>query len=184
MGSSTPQSVIGAEANELRSVAVWRPDAWGSECAILPLVSDEYDRGYEDEYEVETADRRSGDQRREAFRIAMKHACVRGRADGALLRARRHLGAGPATRSRAALHARVKVYLRLVIPSYGATPKPTEMELSAEVVRVEGGLTGLQLVDLQPHQTRAVRELVHGHQRRLLAEHPAALDRRQSWLQR
>ncbi len=43
----------------------------------------------------------------------------------------------------------VKVFFRLVIPSYGATPKPTEMELAAEVVRVEGGYTGLRFVRLR-----------------------------------
>ena len=49
----------------------------------------------------------------------------------------------------------VKVFFRLVIPSYGATPKPTEIELVAEVVRVEGGYTGLQFVALE--QTRPAR---------------------------
>ena len=79
----------------------------------------------------------------------------------------------------------VKIHFRLVIPSYGATLNPEEMELAAEVVRVEDGFTGLKLTDLQLHQTRAVRELVHSHQRRLLlAERPAAVDRRKRWLQR
>jgi PilZ domain len=148
-------------------------------------VSDEYDDGYEDEYELETADRRSGDQRREAFRIAMNMSvyvdepmeryCELVDISVLGLRLDRELPCTPG----------VKIYFRLVIPSYGATPKPTEMELSAEVVRVEGGFTGLQLVELQLHQTRAVRDLVHSHQRRLLlAERPAALDRRQTWLQR
>ena len=79
----------------------------------------------------------------------------------------------------------ITVFFRLVIPSYGAPPKPIELELVAEVVRVEGGFTGLQFSRLEPSQTRAIRELVHSHQRRLLlATRPAALDRRKSWLQR
>jgi hypothetical protein len=52
-------------------------------------------------------------------------------------------------------------------------------------VRVDDGFTGLRFLRMEVDQTKAVRELVHGHQRRLLlAERPAALDRRKSWLQR
>jgi hypothetical protein len=152
---------------------------------MLRRVSDEYEDGYEDDYVVESSDRRSGDQRREAFRIGMNMPvyvdepmetyCELVDISVLGLRFDRELPCTPG----------VKVYFRLVIPSYGATPKPTEVELSAEVVRVEDGFTGLRLIDLQLDQTRAVRDLVHGHQRRLLlAERPAALDRRQSWLQR
>ncbi len=79
----------------------------------------------------------------------------------------------------------VAIDFRLVIPTYGATPKPEELELYAQVVRVEDGFTGLRFLHLEIDQTRAVRELVHGHQRRLLlAERPAALDRRKRWLHR
>jgi hypothetical protein len=79
----------------------------------------------------------------------------------------------------------VEVEFRLEVPTYGATPKPEELELFAEVVRVDDGFTGLRFLRMEIDQTRAVRELVHGHQRRLLlAERPAALDRRKSWLQR
>jgi hypothetical protein len=79
----------------------------------------------------------------------------------------------------------VTITFRLEIPTYGATPKPEEIELFAEVLRIDGGFTGLRFVRLELDQTRAVRELVHGHQRRLLlAERPAALDRRKRWLQR
>lgn len=144
-------------------------------------MSDEY----EDGYEVEIADRRSGDQRRDAFRISMnmpvyvdepmERYCELVDVSVLGLRLDRELPCTPG----------VTVFFRLVIPSYGATPKPTELELVAEVVRVEGGYTGLQFTRLEQDQTRAVRELVHGHQRRLLlATRPAALDRRKSWLQR
>ena len=79
----------------------------------------------------------------------------------------------------------VEIAFRLEVPTYGATPKPEELELFAEVVRVDDGFTGLRFLRLELDVTRAVRELVHGHQRRLLlAERPAALDRRRSWLQR
>ena len=148
-------------------------------------MSDGFDDGYEDQYEIETADRRSGDQRREAFRVGMnlpvyvdepmERYCELVDISVLGLRLDRELPCTPG----------VKVFFRLEIPSYGATPKPTEMELAAEVVRVEGGFTGLRFARLEFHQTRAIRELVHGHQRRLLlAERPAALDRRRSWLQR
>jgi len=148
-------------------------------------VTDAYDDGYEAGYEPANADRRSGDQRRDAFRIGMKlpvyvdepmeRYCELVDISVLGLRLDRELPCTPG----------VTVFFRLEIPSYGATPKPTEMELVAEVVRVEDGFTGLRFERLETHQTRAVRELVHGHQRRLLlAERPAALDRRQSWLQR
>ncbi len=79
----------------------------------------------------------------------------------------------------------IEVVFRLEVPTYGATPKPQELELFAEVVRVDDGYTGLRFLRLAVDETRAVRELVHGHQRRLLlASRPAALDRRRSWLQR
>lgn len=77
------------------------------------------------------------------------------------------------------------IEFRLEIPSYGATPKPEQLELFAEVLRIGRGFTGLRFPRLELDQTRAVRELVHGHQRRLLlAERPAALDRRKRWLKR
>ena len=140
---------------------------------------------YEEELQVASGDRRSGEQRREAFRIAMnmpvyvdepmERYCELVDISVLGLRLDRELPCTPG----------VRVYFRLVVPSYGATPKPTEMELTAEVVRVEDGFTGLRFLDLELHQTRAVRELVHGQQRRLLlAERPAALDRRQRWLHR
>lgn len=149
-------------------------------------MSDEYtDDQYVDDYEIESPDRRSGEQRREAFRIAMnmpvyvdepmERYCELVDISVLGLRLDRELPCTPG----------VRIYFRLVIPTYGASTKPAEMDLSGEVVRVEKGFTGLRLVGLEHHQTRAVRELVHGHQRRLLlAERPAALDRRQSWLQR
>ncbi len=148
-------------------------------------MSGEYDDGYEDEYEVESADRRSGDQRREVFRVGMNRPvyvdepmeryCELVDISVLGLRLDRELPCTPG----------IKIWFRLVIPTFGATPEPDELELCAEVVRVEGGFTGLRLVDLQLHQTRAVRRLVQEHQRLLLlAERPAALDRRESWLQR
>lgn len=136
-------------------------------------------------YGVEIADRRSGDQRREAFRIAMQMPvqmdhpmalyCELVDISVLGLRIDRELPCTPG----------VTVEFRLVIPSYGATLKPDELELIAEVVRVEEGFTGLSFVALEHDQAHAVRELVHGHQRRLLlAERPAALDRRRGWLRR
>ena len=146
-------------------------------------MSDEYDDRAE--YEVDNPDRRAGGQRREAFRIGMnlpvyvddpmERYCELVDISVLGLRFDRELPCTPG----------VKIHFRLVIPSYGATLDPEEMELAAEVVRVEEGFTGLRLIDLQLHQTRAVRALVHDHQRRLLlAERPAALDRRQRWLHR
>lgn len=135
--------------------------------------------------ELEIADRRSGEQRREAFRIGMSMPvyvddpmqCYCELVDISVLGLRfdRELPCTPG----------VQIGFRLVIPSYGATRRPRELELCAEVVRIEGGFTGLRFVDLELDQTRAVRELVHGQQRRLLlAARPAALDRRRSWLRR
>jgi hypothetical protein len=139
----------------------------------------------QDPYGVEIADRRSGEQRREAFRIAMRMPvyidhpmelyCELVDISVLGLRIDRELPATPG----------VSVEFRLMIPTYGATPKPDELSLYAEVVRVEDGFTGLRFVALQHDEVRAVRELVHGHQRRLLlAEKPAALDRRRGWLRR
>ena len=144
--------------------------------------------GYEAEIEgrgPEVSDRRSGEQRREAFRVSMNLPvyidapmelyCELVDISVLGLRFDRELPCTPG----------VTVGFRLVIPTYGATPKPDELELHAQVVRVEDGFTGLRFLPLEIAQTRAVRELVHGHQRRLLlAERPAALDRRRSWLQR
>jgi hypothetical protein len=77
------------------------------------------------------------------------------------------------------------IIFRLEIPTYGATPKPDELELFAEILRIDAGFTGLRFRRLAIEQMRAVRELVHGHQRRLLlAARPAALDRRRNWLPR
>ena len=151
----------------------------GDKCAILPAMTDQ------DPYGVEIADRRSGDQRREAFRVAMNMAvhvdhpmqlyCELVDISVLGLRIDRELPCTPG----------VMVEFRLLIPTYGAAPKPTELSLCAEVVRVEGGFTGLRFAALEHDETRAVRELVHGHQRRLLlADRPAALDRRRGWLRR
>lgn len=133
----------------------------------------------DDPYGVEIEERRSGEQRREAFRIGMKMAvhvdapmqCYCELVDISVLGMRidRDLPCTPG----------VKIDFRLVIPSYGATLVPDELPLFAEVVRVEQDYTGLRFVDLTFGETRAVRELVHDHQRRLLqAARPAALDRR------
>jgi PilZ domain len=138
-----------------------------------------------DDYEHDNAERRSGGQRREAFRIGMRLPvyvdepmelyCELVDISVLGLRFDRELPCTPA----------VTIVFRLEIPTYGATPKPEQIELFAEVLRIDGGFTGLRFVRLELDQTRAVRELVHGHQRRLLlAERPAALDRRKHWLQR
>jgi hypothetical protein len=138
-----------------------------------------------EEFPAEPSDRRSGDQRREAFRVSMNLPVY---VDEPLelycelvdisvlgLRFDRELPCSPG----------IEVVFRLEVPTYGATPKPQELELFAEVVRVDDGYTGLRFLRLAVDETRAVRELVHGHQRRLLlASRPAALDRRRSWLQR
>ena len=138
-----------------------------------------------EEFEVESSDRRSGEQRREAFRVSMNLPvyvdepmelyCELVDISVLGLRFDRELPCSPG----------VEVEFRLEVPTYGATPKPEELELFAEVVRVEDGFTGLRFLRMEVDEVRAVRELVHGHQRRLLlAERPAALDRRRSWLQR
>jgi hypothetical protein len=146
-------------------------------CAILARVSDEY--------ELEIADRRSGEQRREAFRIGMRLPvyvdepvelyCELVDISVLGLRFDRELPCPPGT----------TIIFRLEIPTYGATPKPDELELFAEVLRIDAGFTGLRFRRLAIEQMRAVRELVHGHQRRLLlAARPAALDRRRNGLPR
>lgn len=135
--------------------------------------------------EAEMSDRRAGGQRRDAFRISMNLPVY---VDAPMevycelvdisvlgLRFDRELPCTPG----------VAIDFRLEIPTYGATPKPDELELYARVVRVEDGFTGLRFMRLEIDQARAVRELVHGHQRRLLlAERPAAVDRRRRWLGR
>jgi hypothetical protein len=144
---------------------------------MLARVSDEYKPGL--------AERRSGHQRREAFRVGMRLPvyvdepmelyCELVDISVLGLRFDRELPCSPA----------VVIGFRLEIPTYGATPKPDELELTAEVLRVDDGFTGLRFRHLQLEQMQAVRELVHGHQRRLLlAARPAALDRRQGWLPR
>jgi PilZ domain len=62
----------------------------------------------------------------------------------------------------------VKIKFTLEIPNYGVE-KPEEIELRGEVVRVNGGNTGLRFVELTVDQTRAVRELVNEQQRMILA---------------
>ncbi len=165
----------------------------GPECAILQrLPKIETDdlmepgsEGTPNPYGVELEERRSGEQRREAFRIAMSLAvfvddpmelyCELVDISVLGLRLDRELPCTPG----------VQVEFRLEIPTYGATLKPREVGLCAEVVRVGDGFTGLRFVALEPSETRAVRELVHGQQRLLLlARRPAALDRRRGWLQR
>lgn len=134
---------------------------------------------------VEIADRRSGIQRREAFRIRMSMSvhidspmqlyCEL--VDISVLGARldRELPCTPG----------VKVEFRIVIPSYGATPNPTELALYAEVVRLDDRSTGMRFIEMTPDEARAVRELVHGQQRRLLlASRKATLDRRDNGLYR
>jgi hypothetical protein len=136
-------------------------------------------------YDVDRSERRSGYQRREAFRIGMhlpvyvdepmELYCELVDISVLGLRFDREL---PCT-------AGVTIHFRLEIPTYGATPKPEQLELFAEVLRVDSDFTGLRFRRLEIEQMRAVRELVHGHQRRLLlAARPAALDRRRNWLPR
>ncbi len=142
-------------------------------------------RRVEEEHIAEMRDRRAGGQRREAFRVAlrlpvyvdepMELYCELVDISVLGLRLDRELPCSPG----------ITILFRLEIPTYGATPKPDELELHAEVVRLARGCTGLRFLRLDMDQTRAVRELVHGHQRRLLlAERPAAVDRRRRWLQR
>lgn len=136
-------------------------------------------------YDVERSERRSGFQRREAFRIGMNLPvyvdepmelyCELVDISVLGLRFDRELPCPPGA----------TILFRLEIPSYGATPKPEQLELAGEVLRVDAGYTGLRFRRLEVEPMRAVRELVHGHQRRLLlASRPAALDRRRSWPQR
>ena len=161
------------------------PTHGGSGCAILAGVSDQPGSEAKDPYGSEIVERRSGEQRREAFRVHLRMSvlvdepmeCYCELVDISVLGLRldRELPCTP----------RVTVHLRLVIPTYGETPAPRELELVAETVRVEDGHMGLRFVRLDHDQTRAVRELVHSHQRRLLlARRPAAMDRRRGWLAR
>jgi c-di-GMP-binding flagellar brake protein YcgR len=129
--------------------------------------------------EVKLAERRTGEQRREAFRIRMKMPvhidepmqlyCEL--VDISVLGARldRELPCTPG----------VIMTFRVVIPSYGATRDLVEIELRAEVMRVDRDSTGIRFVEMTHGDARAVRELVHGQQRRLLlASRRAAVDRR------
>lgn len=135
-------------------------------------------------FDGERSERRSGLQRREAFRTGMKLPvyvdepmelyCELVDISVLGLRFDRALPCAAGT----------MIFFRLEIPSYGATPKPEQLELAAEALRIDVGYTGLRFRRLEIEQMRAVRELVHGHQRRLLlAARPAALDRRRSRLQ-
>jgi c-di-GMP-binding flagellar brake protein YcgR len=109
-----------------------------------------------------------GIQRREAFRVGM-HLSVHVESpmkmycelvDISILGARfdRELPCTPG----------VKIRFLLEIPNYGVD-KPEELELRGEVVRVNGGNTGLRFVELTIEQTRAVRDLVNEQQRMILA---------------
>jgi PilZ domain len=131
------------------------------------------------------AERRTGNQRRDAFRILMKMPvhidspmqlyCEL--IDMSVLGARfdRELPCTPG----------VKIRFRLVIPSYGATPDPLELELRAEVMRVDDHNTGIRFIELTTGEARAVRELVQGQQRRLLlAARWPTVDRRVNTLYR
>jgi hypothetical protein len=151
--------------------------AVAGKCAILARVSDRYELG--------ATERRSGYQRREAFRIGMNLPvyvdepmelyCELVDISVLGLRFDRELPCAPG----------IMITFRLEIPTYGATPKPEQLELFGEVLRLEAGFTGLRFRRLELEQMRAVRELVNGYQRLLLlAERPAALDRRQSRLNR
>jgi hypothetical protein len=72
----------------------------------------------------------------------------------------------------------VTIEFRLEVPMYGATAKPDEIELQAEVVRVDVYCTGLRFVNLDAEADRAVRELVNAQQRRMLAVLRESADRR------
>jgi hypothetical protein len=63
----------------------------------------------------------------------------------------------------------IRIRFRIHIPAYGASPEPEELELTAEVVRVEYGDTGVRFVELDGEQARAVRRVVSERQRALLA---------------
>lgn len=115
------------------------------------------------------SDRRSGEQRREAFRVGMRVAVhvespmqmYAELVDISVLGARldRELTCTPG----------VKISFLLELPNYGASLKPEELALQAEVVRVQHGHTGLRFTDLTPEQSRAVNELVNQRQRMILA---------------
>lgn len=63
----------------------------------------------------------------------------------------------------------------LEIPGYGAD-KPRTLKLQAEVVRICERDTGVRFVNLTLEQRRAVRDLVNGQQRMILAARRAARD--------
>jgi c-di-GMP-binding flagellar brake protein YcgR len=131
--------------------------------------------------EVTIAERRTGHQRREAFRVRMnmpvhvdspmKLYCEVVDISVLGVRFDRDLPCTPG----------VNITFRIVIPSYGATLDLVEFELGAEVVRVGDHSTGVRFVEMTPGEARAIRELVHAHQRaQLLAARRAVLDRRVS----
>jgi hypothetical protein len=135
--------------------------------------------------EVKLSERRTGYQRREAFRIRMNmpiHVDAPMQlycelVDISVLGARldRELPCTPG----------VKVDFRVVVPSYGATRDLIELALRAEVMRADDDSTGIRFIEMTHGEARAVRELVHGQQRRLLlAARRAALDRRHNDLHR
>jgi PilZ domain len=135
--------------------------------------------------EVKLSERRTGYQRREAFRIRMNmpiHVDAPMQlycelVDISVLGARldRELPCTPG----------VKVDFRVVVPSYGATRDLIELALRAEVMRADNDSTGIRFIEMTHGEARAVRELVHGQQRRLLlAARRAALDRRHNDLHR
>jgi hypothetical protein len=114
-------------------------------------------------------------QRREAFRVGMRMAVLVDRpmeltcelVDISFLGARFSVEL-PCTPG-------IVISFRLEVPTYGATSKPTVIPLRAEVVRVEGGQTGVRFIDLSPEMSRTIKELVLAQERRLLA---ATSDRR------
>jgi hypothetical protein len=135
--------------------------------------------------EVKLSERRTGYQRREAFRIRMNmpiHVDAPMQlycelVDISVLGARldRELPCTPG----------VKVDFRVVVPSYGATRDLIELALRAEVMRADDDSTGIRFIEMTHGEARTVRELVHGQQRRLLlAARRAALDRRHNDLHR
>jgi hypothetical protein len=67
----------------------------------------------------------------------------------------------------------VAVTLTVEIPNYDGT-KPREVQLRAEVVRVQEGDTGVRLLDMTTGQKQAVREIINEQQRLLLAARNAA----------
>ena len=72
----------------------------------------------------------------------------------------------------------VTIEFRLEVPMYGAVAKPDEIELQAQVVRVDTYCTGLRFVNLDADADRAVRDLVNAQQRRMLAVLRDSADRR------